>query len=120
MLPNWSTGRWLLFRRGGHVADVIGKYAAIDRFFDQRHPVLQGVGRDDFITFIEGIIIIGRQREENMAGAVRPRIPQIAGIFIAHRIDCKAVNPADVNQADLVFIRRRRRRDAAGSSRVPA
>jgi hypothetical protein len=41
-----------------------------------------------------------------MAGAVRPRIPQIAGIFIAHRIDRKAVNPADVNQADLVFIRR--------------
>lgn len=41
-----------------------------------------------------------------MAGAVRPRIPEVAGIFIAHRIDRKAVNPADVNQADLVFIRR--------------
>ena len=41
-----------------------------------------------------------------MAGAVRPRIPQITSILIADRIDRKSVNPAHVNQADLVFIRR--------------
>jgi hypothetical protein len=75
-LPSWSTDRWSLFRRWRNVANVIGKYAAIHRFFDQRHPVLLRVGRDNFITFIQRIIIIGRQRQENMAGAVRPRIPR--------------------------------------------
>jgi hypothetical protein len=101
MLPSWSTGRWLLFPARGHVADVIGKYAAIDRFFDQRHPVLQGSAGTILLLLSVLLSLVDSARKIWLASArvfLRPAFSLPTALTVKPS--------ADVNQADLVFIRR--------------
>ena len=64
------------------------------------------VSRDNFIAFVQRIIIVGRQRQNNMAGTVRARIRQLTGVFITDKIDHKPINPAHTHHPNLIFIRR--------------
>ncbi|VGP90401.1 hypothetical protein SB00610_04430 [Klebsiella quasipneumoniae subsp. similipneumoniae] len=49
------------------------------------HLILLRIRRDNFITLIQRIIIIGRQRQINILRAVWQGIGQIARVLIANR-----------------------------------